>query len=234
MPARWRTARTTDVNLRSGPQGREYDAIVGRIVADRPGRILDWGCGHGQIADRLRRRGIDVTAHDYDPTLAEPVVRPLERYPEIPVHLSPDPVRLPFDDGRFDSVLSLGVLEHVAQPEDSLRELARVLVPGGRLYVYKLPNERSYLEWIARRAGLYYHGSLPDDRLYTLDGARRILEDAGYVVDEIRLANMLPLTVPGQAVERFGGALWGANRALARVPVLNGLATNVEAVARRP
>ena len=85
----------------------------------------------------------------------------MERYP-APVGPSRahDPWRLPFDDGAFDAVLSCGVLEHVEDPDASLEEIRRVLVPGGTFYVYKLPNRTSYLEAIARRAGLYYHGAL--------------------------------------------------------------------------
>src|SRR5207245_3069702 len=49
---RWR-----DVNLRAAPQFLEYEAIVARIAADRPGRILDWGCGWGQVTALLVRAG---------------------------------------------------------------------------------------------------------------------------------------------------------------------------------
>jgi hypothetical protein len=45
--------RGHDVNLRSGPQMREYERIVGEIQADGPRRILDWGCGYGQVSDLL-------------------------------------------------------------------------------------------------------------------------------------------------------------------------------------
>ena len=48
--------------------------------------------------------------------------------------------RLPFDDASFDAVLSCGVLEHVPYEEGSVREIARVLKPGGHFFVYQLPN----------------------------------------------------------------------------------------------
>lgn len=129
-------------------------------------------------------------------------------------------------------MLSSGVLEHVQKPEKSLVELDRVLKPGGTLYVYKLPNETSYLEWLARRLGMYYHGKYQDDRLYTVPKARALLTENGYRVQEIRLANMLPLSLfTGRIGEILAPAVWALNRALARVPVLNRLATNVELVA---
>lgn len=222
--------RGHDVNLRSGPQMREYELIVRRIRTDGPRRILDWGCGFGQVSELLWRAGLDVTSFDYAPD-AEEGVRTMERYPHLQVHLSSDPRRLPFSDGAFDAVLSCGVLEHVQDPDASLEEIRRVLIAGGTFYVYKLPNRTSYLEAIARRAGLYYHGELEHDRVYDVRTARELLSRHGFTVREIRRANMLPLTLTGQMAARAAQPLWIANRALSAVPGLNRLATNVEVVA---
>ena len=231
--------RGVDVNLRSAPQMLEYAAIVQRIACDAPRAILDWGCGLGQVSDLLVQAGLNVTSFDYRPDAPDAVVA-LERYPNVRAYLSSDPRTLPYDDGAFDAVLSCGVLEHVRDPDASLDELARVLQPGGRLYVYKLPNSGSYLEWIARRLagklGMYYHGAEPDDRLYTPRTARELIERHGYEIEELRLANMLPLTLDTALAQRprTAKAIWSASTALARVPGLNRAATNVEAIATRP
>ena len=232
---RLRDRRSTDVNIRSAPQLREYEAIVGRVVSDGPRRVLDWGCGWGQITAMLRRRGLDVTAFDYRPDAAANGFQPLARYPDIDAYIAKDdPVALPFPDREFDAVLSVGVLEHVRDPDTSLEELKRVLVPGGTLYVYKLPNRYSYLEWIARLVGLYYHGAEPSDAVYTKGSAVRLLRSHGFDVREFRRANMLPLTLSGPVGTAAGGAIWSANRALARVPGMNLLSTNLELVAAAP
>ncbi len=219
--------RRVDVNLRSGPQMREYVAIADRIARELPGRMLDWGCGHGQMTSLLRSRGIDVEAFDY---LAgsEPRLLPLEHFPEIEAHVSGDPVALPFADGEFDTVLSCGVLEHVQRPGDSLAELHRVLRPGGRLLIYKLPNRTSYLEAVARRAGMYYHGAYPDDRVYDRRSATALLNAHRFRVDDFRRTNLLPLTVEHPLVWRLSGPIWEANLALARLPGVGLLATNLE------
>lgn len=224
--------RGIDVNLHARPQGLEYDAIAARIARDRPSRVLDWGAGLGQVSRRLVDLGLDTTSYVYEDGAA-PRTEPFGRYPGLEAVVGGDPVALPFADASFDAVLSCGVLEHVSDPHGSLDELFRVLQPGGRLYVYKLPNRRSYLEAIAKRLGWYYHGKLPDDRVYDLDGARELVAGHGFAIEQARLANMLPLTIRHAAVERFADGWWRANGALAAVPGVRLVATNVDVIATR-
>jgi SAM-dependent methyltransferase len=227
--------RGHDVNLRSGPQMREYEAIVERIAADRPGGILDWGCGFGQVTSLLDGRGLQVTSFDYRPDgESRHELQPVERYPHLQVHLSNDPRLLPFPDGAFDAVLSCGVLEHVEDPDASLEEIRRVLVPGGTFYVYKLPNRFSYLEVIAKRLGLYYHGAYPHDRVYDVSSALALLRRHDFSITEFRRMNMLPLTITGKLAASTSRQIWSANRLLSCMPGLNLVATNLELVALAP
>lgn len=222
-----------DLNLRSEPQLREYRAIYDRILKDRPGRILDWGCGLGHAADALGRGGLDVVALEYLPDQPEGSTLRLPYFPDVEALATREPVKLPFPDAAFDAVLSLGVLEHVPDPEGSIGEIHRVLRPSGRFYVYKLPNRFSYLEKIAKLAGLSYHGEREHDTLWTVRSAREALERHGFQVERVRRANMLPLTLPGRVAARLAPVIWRLNVVLGRIPGLNLLATNVEAVARR-
>lgn len=212
----------------------EYAAIAKRIARDRPSRILDWGCGWGQVTNLLVGAGLDVESFEYRGPDAQNALIPLERFPRLLVYTSSEPVVLPYADGYFDAVLSCGVLEHVSDPDGSLKEIRRVLRAGGTFYCFKLPNRHSYLERIAKTAGLYYHGQDPFDRLYTARSARELLERNHYEVLELRRANMLPLTLTGGWANRAAKPIWAANQAISRVPVLNTVATNVEIVARAP
>jgi SAM-dependent methyltransferase len=219
--------RPNDVNLRSGPQMREYVHIADRIAAEQLDPVLDWGCGWGQVSQLLLERGLQVESFDYREG-AELHVEALPAFPEVSAYLSGDPVALPFPDAHFQSVLSCGVLEHVQHPEASLKELHRVLRPGGRLLIYKLPNRFSYLELIARRVGLYYHGMWPSDRVYDRNLAVDIVTRNGFRVDAFRRTNMLPLTLTGGFAARHAERIWRLNVALGHLPLATLAATNLE------
>lgn len=88
-----------------------------------PGRALDLGCGAGLYAKWLADRGWKVTAVDVAPA-------PLAGVQVLQHDLE---VGLPFPGHSFDAVLAWDVLEHVRADGPMWQEIARVLVPGGRL-----------------------------------------------------------------------------------------------------
>jgi SAM-dependent methyltransferase len=93
------------------------------------GRVLDVGCGTGQVISRLKQAGFE--AHGVD--VSEPnIARAREVSDRCQIY---DGRRLPFAEGYFASAGALNVLEHVDEPEDFVRELVRVVEPGGRVVV---------------------------------------------------------------------------------------------------
>ncbi|MWK33600.1 methyltransferase domain-containing protein [Actinomadura sp. J1-007] len=106
-------------------------------------RVLDMGCGAGRHAFELYRRGADVVAFDLDEDeLAgvEKMFGAMRLEGEVPEEASAATVRgdaldLPFPDGHFDKIVASEVLEHIPDDMRAMRELMRVLRPGGRLAV---------------------------------------------------------------------------------------------------
>jgi ubiquinone/menaquinone biosynthesis C-methylase UbiE len=101
--------------------------------------VLEIGSGNGAVAAEITRTndGVSVTATDLDPAMvaaARTRLGPLQNVDVAQV----DATELPFPDESFDSVVSCLMLHHVIEWERCLREIARVLKPGGWLLGYDL------------------------------------------------------------------------------------------------
>ena len=212
-----------------------YIRIADEIAADlRPSaRILDWGCGRGQMSFLMARRGFAVTSYDVGQSPAEKV-SPL--FPEIAIRIGSDPITLPYPDAEFDAVLSIGVLEHVPFPAASLAEIYRVLAPGGKLFIYNLPQRYSWPELLRERLGLPGAHA----RRFTLGDVQTLLRGAGFTLLRARRTNMLPkhLTSMPEALRAAYGRLAPVNlwldAHLAAVPGVNQFAGILEAAAAKP
>jgi SAM-dependent methyltransferase len=95
-------------------------------------RVLESGCGMGRWVRFLQDRGLEMVGLEYSRETVEMVKR---HWPDLDI-VEGDCQRSPFPDGSFDGVLSFGVVEHwIEGPERPLRELLRVLKPGGKAYI---------------------------------------------------------------------------------------------------
>lgn len=124
------------------------------------GHVLDWGAGFGHFSYFLVRSGYTTSGFGFEgpPELCKGL--DASRYQYVQGSLI-EPTRMPFDDSCFDAVVSVGVLEHVRETGGeeigSLREIYRILKPGGVFICYHFPNRLSWIEALARRSRRFSH-----------------------------------------------------------------------------
>jgi len=113
-----------------GADPEDEEQIVPLAVAEQggAGRVLDLGCGDGQIARALASSGVSVVG--VDPTTNQIDVA-AERAGG-PVFAQAGAAVLPFSDGAFDGVIACLVFEHIDDVDAAIGEVSRVLRPGGR------------------------------------------------------------------------------------------------------
>jgi 2-polyprenyl-3-methyl-5-hydroxy-6-metoxy-1,4-benzoquinol methylase len=120
---------------------RVFDWIAGQEALQGK-RALDIGCGIGQHAIRLAKRGCEVVAADFSADRVAVAKDNIERQgfgSHIRVCSEDLAAGLSFTDGSFDVVLCWGVLMHIPKFLEAARELVRVTRSGGRILVWE-PN----------------------------------------------------------------------------------------------
>jgi SAM-dependent methyltransferase len=137
-------------------------------------RVLDLGAGTGKLTRQLAGRGLDVIAVEPSAGMRDQLARAV---PRVPVHAG-SAEEIPLPDGSVDAVL-VAQAWHWVDPSRAVPEVARVLVPGGRLgLVWTMRDERE--EWVAELG--------------------RVLHDPG----DARRENQADLGSPFGPVERRG------------------------------
>lgn len=196
---------------------------------------LDLGCGTGVMLDTLAARyrrlvGLDLSAEmleGYDGSRLPPgrAVRLVRG----------DMTTLPFASGRFDVVVCRSALHHMDDEVAVLREMARVLAPGGSVVLGEPANDnlltRAARAWVRRRPS---YGKIHTiDRAYTRAQLRALLSAAGLVVRRERRfgfvayplcdnPDLVPVLkhLPAPLASGLAAALRALDRLLARVPLV--------------
>jgi len=196
--------------------GSLTDEVELRLLLEAAGdvtgrRVLDVGCGDGAHLRVLAGRGAAAVGVDRS---SEALAQARETLrPPPPRLVRGDAGRLPFDAGAFDLVWAVTVLCFVADPEQVLREMARVVRPGGRVVLGELGARSA---WAAARRVKGWLGSprWRAARFWTDRELRRLAADAGLRVDDVRGGVYYP---PSGVLAR---ALHPLDRALGRASTL--------------
>ncbi|WP_406129803.1 class I SAM-dependent methyltransferase [Streptomyces sp. NBC_00989] len=130
-------ARAADWDSRFPDDGPAYAAAVAELGLRAGDRVLDAGCGTGRALPPLRtavgRSGVVVGA-DLTPAMLEAAVR-AGRGRDGHLLLA-DIAALPLRSESLDAVFAAGLIAHLPQPDENLRELARVVRPSGMLALF--------------------------------------------------------------------------------------------------
>jgi SAM-dependent methyltransferase len=168
--------------------------VLSRAIAEldlpRPARILDAGCGSGRNMVELAQQGA-VTGVELSGTSVS-----LARAREVGEVVEGSVLDMPFEEGSFDLAVSLDVIEHLEEDLDALRELRRVVAPGGSLLV----TVPAY-EWLwSGHDEINHH-----HRRYTRRSLQSVAEQAGWKQTRTTYFNslLLPVAILLRALDRL-------------------------------
>lgn len=188
----------------------------------RGARILDVGCGPGELVLRLRQEGYDALGVDIAPGMVEEAIRLLHSagFADAAERVSVGDIEhLRFPDATFDAVIAAGVIEYQAGDAEALREMRRVLKPGGCLILNVSNNSymvlidgayrrmkkhsvtRRVLRFLKRRVlGKGEIRDLPDRRTHSPREFNREMARHGFRVVDYNYFHFSPLPPPLDSV----------------------------------
>lgn len=190
-PDFWQGWRESENPYRRFKSERDRQLVLGALDVSERDRILEVGCGYGWISTALWQTAkIQWTGVDRS---SDMISRLRAAHPDRASRtLQADACQLPFRDGEFDKLLCTGVLMHISDYKLAVRELIRVLRPGG-LLLCSINNALSPASvpvrvWNSRKKGFVQQFRLP--------GAfRRFLHNLGVQVDQT-MGDGILATVP--------------------------------------
>lgn len=161
-------------------------AHILRFIEGAP-KVVDFGCGPGNLARFLAQRGCSVVGVEINPEAAglareycaDVLVADLE---------NTSPLKL-FPTERFDVVIFADILEHLRKPERLLSESARILRPGG-FVIASIPNIAHGAIRLAMLQGQFNYqeiGILDEThlRFFTRETAEKLFEGAGFFIEDL-------------------------------------------------
>ncbi|MDD8018775.1 MAG: class I SAM-dependent methyltransferase [Bacteroidota bacterium] len=197
----------------------------GRITKDSS--VLDIGCGTGIFSRYFAEAGAKVTAIDISTDLLEQAKRETTQ----PItYILGDAENFPFDDRTFDVVVGSSVLHHL-NPEIALKEIFRVLKPGG-FVAFAEPNMMNPQIAIQKNIPFIKKmlGDSPDERAFVKGQAKRLLTNAGFTNVLVFPYDFLHPLVP----KIFIKPISSLSRLLEKIPLIKEIAGSLVMAGRKP
>ena len=174
-----------------------------RCILPTSGRCLEVGAGSGRLSCWLAQGGYRTICMDFSPNALKAAQLNYDSATVTGGFLAGDGFALPVQDQSLDIVLSTGLLEHFSDPTPIIREMVRVLKPGGLFYSDIVPKKFSLfrsLDWLGSlkrtlvgsqkgQEGYY-------ERAFTSAQIRTLLRDAGLTDITVFPAGVVPPYLP--------------------------------------
>lgn len=160
-----------------------------RTLIPRGAQLLDLGCGYN--GGLLTVLGDDITSGEGIDISVNPKLKLIQGRVDV---------KLPFPDRSFDAVTALAIIEHVENPTRMLREIRRVLKPGGRMLITTpAKSGKGLLEAMARLELISREEIFDHKRYYTHKSLALAIANAGFNGITVRHFGILWLNLLAQA-----------------------------------
>lgn len=216
--------------------------IYNQLLKKHSAEILDWGCGAGLtsliIKYYLRDKSIKIHGCDIHELNDELLVSETGMiYSKLDHHY-----KMPYENETFDYVIANGVLEHVANDHESLKEIYRILKINGYLIITFLPNILSLTEVVNQflnnflSISRHYHR-----RRYSVKEIKYILLHSGFLTVSSGYHQVIPsLSSLQRSSKRMYNFLlpvvsflYGANIILERLWPVNRISSNIFVISQK-
>lgn len=176
----------------------ETPVIVSSSYTKDGDHVLDWSCGNGHFSLYLGYKGAQVTGSSFYNEIPECLIN--ESFFSLRLIDEKESIYLPFEDKSFDSVFSIGVLEHVHETGgsqiSSLKEIHRILCNKGHFLCFHLPYKYSWVENFGRLIPKRIQKKLPIGHPHSKRFSKKdivvLLEQAGFSLVDFGRYNFLP------------------------------------------